>query len=228
MTSLQLFKAIGDIDDELITEASKTHNKQHKNTLAMTALIACIMLAVCLFTSQKVMQQNNSFYNIYKTVEKTSTETSQKIDSSVDNIVINNIDSLYSNKKFGGKLKEVSENRWQKQYGAEDFLKTHKKKYNLSFSDTQKVLYGVVELELSKNKVIEIKAADGKMLDSSFKKLNKTTIGNYKVAICKLCSENNGRNYCAIVNGGNAVYTIEENEMTFKEFVLLLKEIFEY
>lgn len=226
MTSFQLFEAIGDIDDELITEVSNTSYKKHRNILAMTALVACVMLAVGIFAIQGVIHQNN---NLYKTVENPPTQTSQEIDSSVDNVVINQIDSLHSNAKFGGRLKTVSEDQWQKQYGTEDFLSAHEKKYSLSFSNTQEVLYGVVELELPKNQVVEIKVNDVEMLDSSFKELNKTTIGNYEVAICRINTENNDGNYCAIVKGDNAVYTIEDSdEITENQFVLHLKEIFEY
>ncbi len=228
MTSFQLFEAIGDIDDELIAEVSNSSYKKQKKIYTVSVLAACAMLAICIFVNQEKIHQINSDNraNENEIVYNTPTETLQvkAIEEAVDNVVINKIDSLYSNAKFGGKLKEVSVIQWQKQYGTEDFLEAHKRKYKLSFSNTKEILYGVVELELSKDQVVEIRADDGKMLDSSYKELKKTLIGNNEVAICKI----NNSNYCAIATGDNATYTIEVNDVTLKQFVSMLKSIFEY
>ncbi len=227
MTSYQLFETIGDIDDELIEEVSNSSYKKQNKIYTVAVLAACAMLVICLFSYQEKIHKNNKGNQVNEIVYHTTTETLQgkgREKDSVDNVVINKIESSYSNAKFGGKLKEVSERQWQKQYGTENFLEAHKKKYKLSFSNSNKVLYGYVLLQLSKNQVVEITADDEKMLDSSFKELIKTVIGNYEVAICKI----NHGNYCAIVKGNNAVYTIEGGDiMTENQFVLLLKKIFE-
>ncbi len=229
MTSYQLFEAIGDIEDELIEEVCNSSYKNKKQNKIYTVLVlaACAMLVICIFSNQEKIRQNNKGNQVHEIVYYTTTETLQRKErekGSVDNVIINKIESLYSNEKFGGELKEASEIQWQKKYGTEDFLMTRKKKYKFSFSDANKILYGVVELELSNNKVVEIIADDEEMLDSSFKGLKKTLIGNSEVAICKI---NNG-NFCAIVEGSNAVYTIEgDDKISENQFVLLLKKIFE-
>ena len=222
MTSLQLFEAIGNIDDALIEEVGNSSVKKQKKIYTIAVLAACAMLTICIFANQeKIYKSKNN--QVHEIVYQLPTETTNKREKeSVDNVVINKIDSLYSNAKFGGKLKEVSERQWQKQYGSEDFLKAHHVNYKLSLSNSNEVLYGVVELELSKNQVVEIIAANGEMLDSSYKKLKKTLIGKYEVAICKI----NSGNYCAIVYGDNAVYTIEgDDEISENQFVLLIKKI---
>ncbi len=224
MTSFQLFEAIGNIDDALIAEVSNSSYKKTKKFYTISVVAVCTVLAICVFANyEKIHQSNNQVHEI---VYQTPTETTNKREKeAVDNVVINKIDSLYSNAKFGGKLKEVSERQWQKQYGTEDFLKAHKKKYKFSFSDAQKILYGVVELELPNNQVVEIMTSNGEMLDSSYNELKKSLIGNSEVAICKI---NNG-NFCAIVYGDNAVYTIEGDDKIAKtesQFVSLLKKIF--
>lgn len=227
MTSFQLFEAIGNIDDALIAEVSNLSYKKQKKIYTISVLAACAVLAICVFANYEKIHQNNTDNQVHEIVYQTPTETTNKREKeAVDNVVINKIDSLYSNAKFGGKLKEVSERQWQKQYGTEDFLKAHKKKYKFSFSDAQKILYGVVELELPNNQVIDIIASNGEMLDSSFKELKKSLIGNSEVAICKI---NNG-NFCAIVYGDNAVYTIDGDDKIAKtesQFVSLLNGIFE-
>ena len=223
MTSFQLFEAIGNIDDTLIAEVSNSSYKKQKKIYTISVLAACAVLAICVFANHEKIRQSNIDNQVHEIIYQTPTETTNKSEKeAVDNVVINKIDSLYSNAKFGGKLTEVSERQWQKQYGTEDFLKAHKKKYKLSFSDAKKILYGVVELELPNNRVVEILASNGEMLDSSFKELKKTLIGNSKVAICKI---NNG-NFCAIVYGENAVYTIEgSDKMNKNQFIMLLKKI---
>ena len=223
MTSFQLFEAIGNIDDTLIAEVSNSSYKKQKKIYTISVLAACAVLAICVFANHEKIRQSNIDNQVHEIIYQTPTETTNKREKeAVDNVVINKIDSLYSNAKFGGKLTEVSERQWQKQYGTEDFLKAHKKKYKLSFSDAKKILYGVVELELPNNRVVEILASNGEMLDSSFKELKKTLIGNSKVAICKI---NNG-NFCAIVYGENAVYTIEgSDKMNKNQFIMLLKKI---
>lgn len=142
-------------------------------------------------------------------------------------VQINQLDSsLYANAKFGGTLKEVSEEQWQKQYGKADFLEgnpLHKKKYYLSYSKQNKVLYGLLDLELSNHKV-EMRVDDGKMLDSPFEEMKKTKIGWYEIAICQ---SGEGGNYAAIIPGGDAFYTIEESEMTLEAFEELIERIFD-
>lgn len=228
MTSFQLFEAIGNIDDTLIAEINNSSYKRQSKICAVAVLAACAMLAVCVFVNRDKLHQNQMGDQMNEIVDHAPTETQQGKEgekNAVDNVVINKIDSLYSKAKFGGRLKAVSKSQWRKQYGMEDFLEAHKKKYELSYSKTKEILYGVLKLELSKNQVVEIMVNDGEMLDSSFKELKKTLIGNNEVAICKI---NNDGNFCAIVNGDNAVYTIEESdEITENQFVLLLKEIFE-
>lgn len=224
MTSFQLFEAIGNIDDTLIAEVSNSSFKKTKKFYTISVLAACAVLAICVFANQYKIHQINTDTRANKIEYHTPTVTQQgnAREEAIDNVVINKIDSLYSNAKFGGKLKEVSERQWQKQYGTEDFLKAYKKKYKFSFSDAKKILYGVVELELPNNRVVEILASNGEMLDSSFKELKKTLISNSEVAICKI---NNG-NFCAIVYGKNAVYTIEgSDKMNKNQFIMLLKKI---
>ena len=224
MTSFQLFEAIGNIDDALITEVSNSSYKKTKKFYTISVIAACAILTICIFANYKKIHQSNIDNQVNEIVYQTPTETTNKKEKAVvDNVVINKIDSLYSNAKFGGKLKEVSERQWHKQYGTEDFLKAHKKKYKLSFSDTNEILYGVVELELSKNQIVEIITSNEEMLDSSYKELKKSLIGNIEVAICKI---NNG-NFCAIFYGDNSVYTIEgDDKMNKNQFVLLLKNLF--
>ena len=223
MTSFQLFEAIGKIDDTLIEEVSNSSYKKTKKFYTISVVAVCAVLAICVFANYEKIHQNNTDNQVHEIIYQTPTETTNKREKeAVDNVVINKIDSLYSNAKFGGKLKEVSERQWQKQYGTEDFLKSYKKKYKFSFSDAKIILYGVLELELPNNQVVEILASNGEMLDSSFKELKKTLIGNSKVAICKI---NNG-NFCAIVYGENAVYTIEgSDKMNKNQFIMLLKKI---
>lgn len=223
MTSFQLFEVIGNIDDMLISEVSNSSYRKQNKIYTISVLAACAMLAICIFANYEKIYQSNNDNQVHEIIYQTSTETTNKREKqAVDNVVINKIDSLYSNAKFGGKLTEVSERQWKKQYGTEDFLKAQKKKYKFSFSDSKKILYGVVELELSNNKVVDILANDEKMLDSSFKELKKTLIGNSEVAICKI---NNG-NFCAIVYGNNAVYTIEgDDKIAINQFIMLLKRI---
>ena len=224
MTSFQLFEAIGNIDDTLIAEVSNSSFNKTKKFYTISVLAACAVLAICVFANFEKIHQINTDNRANEIVYQTPTVTLQgnAREEAIDNVVINKIDSLYSNAKFGGKLKQVSERQWQKQYGTEDFLKAHKKKYKFSFSDAKKILYGVVELELPNNQVVDIIASNGEMLDSSFKELKKTLIGNSEVAICKI---NNG-NFCAIVYGKNAVYTIEGDEkMNKNQFIMLLKKI---
>lgn len=231
MTSFQLFEAIGTIDELLISEVNNTSYKKQRKIYTTVVLAACAMLAICIFANREKIHQNHTGSQVHEIVDHTPTETPQGKESekkAVDNVVINKIDSLHSNAKFGGRLKAVSERQWQKQYGMEDFLKAHKTKYELSYSKTKEILYGVVRLELSKNNVVEILVNDEEMLDSSLKELKTTLIGNDEVAICKINNENDDGNFCAIVNGDNAVYTIEESdEITENQFVFLLKEIFE-
>lgn len=223
MTSFQLFEAIGNVDDTLIAEVSNSSFKKTKKFYTISVLATCAVLAICIFANYEKIHQSNADNQVHEIIYQTPTETTNKREKeAVDNVVINKIDSLYSNAKFGGKLKEVSERQWQKQYGTEDFLKSYKKKYKFSFSDAKIILYGVLELELPNNQVVEILASNGEMLDSSFKELKKTLIGNSEVAICKI---NNG-NFCAIVYGKNAVYTIEGDEkMNKNQFIMLLKKI---
>ena len=223
MTSFQLFEAIGNVDDTLIAEVSNSSFKKTKKFYTISVLATCAVLAICIFANYEKIHQSNADNQVHEIIYQTPTETTNKREKeAVDNVVINKIDSLYSNAKFGGKLKEVSERQWQKQYGTEDFLKSYKKKYKFSFSDAKIILYGVLELELPNNQVVEILASNGEMLDSSFKELKKTLIGNSKVAICKI---NNG-NFCAIVYGENAVYTIEgSDKMNKNQFIMLLKKI---
>ncbi len=231
MTSFQLFEAIGNIDELLISEVNNTSYKKQRKIYTTVVLAACAMLAICIFAKREKIYQNHTTSQVHEIANHTSTETPQGKESekkAVDNVVINKIDSLYSKAKLGGRLKEVSEKQWQKQYGTEDFLEAHKKKYELSYSKTKEILYGVVRLELSKNHVIQILVNDGEMLDSSFKELKTTPIGNNEVAICRINSENDDGNFCAIINGDNAVYTIEESDdITENQFVLLLNEILE-
>ncbi len=223
MTSFQLFEAIGSIDDTLIAEVSNSSYKKQKKIYTISVLATCAVLAICVFANYEKIHQINTDNRTNEIVYHTPTVTLQgnSREEAIDNVVINKIDSLYSNAKFGGKLKEVSERQWQKQYGTEDFLKAYKKKYKFSFSDAKKILYGVVELELPNNQVVEILVSNGEMLDSSFKELKKTLIGNSEVAICKM----NNRNFCAIVYGENAVYTIEgDDKMNKNQFIMLLKK----
>lgn len=231
MTSFQLFEAIGNIDELLISEVNNKSNKKQRKIYTAVVLAACAMLAICIFPKWEKIYQNHTGSQVHEIADQTPTETPQGKESekkALDNVVINNIDSLHSKAKFGGRLKEVSEKQWQKQYGTEDFLEAHKKKYELSYSKTKEILYGVVSLELSKNHVVQILVNDGEMLDSSFKELKTTRIGNNEVAICRINNENDDGNFCAIINGDKAIYTIEESdEITENQFVLLLKEIFE-
>lgn len=53
-------------------------------------------------------------------------------------IVINKVEPKFSNKKLGGRLKQVSEKQWEERFGTEDFLKGHKKEYEFSFSKKMK------------------------------------------------------------------------------------------
>lgn len=231
MTSFQLFEAIGNIDELLISEVNNKSYKKQREIYTTVVVTACAMLAIFIFAKREQIYQNHTGSQVHEIADHTPTETPQGKESekkALDNVVINNIDSLHSKAKFGGRLKEVSEKQWQKQYGTEDFLEAHKKKYELSYSKTKEILYGVVSLELSKNHVVQILVNDGEMLDSSFKELKTTRIGNNEVAICRINNENDDGNFCAIINGDNAVYTIEESdEITENQFVVLLKEIFE-
>ena len=57
----------------------------------------------------------------------------------------------------------VSAKEWKKQYGIETFLNNHNVEYLLSFSNDEKVLDGVLNVELP-NDNLEIRVSDSAMI----------------------------------------------------------------
>lgn len=229
MTSFQLFEAIGNIDDILIEEACNSMYKKSRKAILLVSKAACAIIIISIIVNQVISRQNYVDNDEYNVAEKLPQETPVLKDEDQevhnDNIQINEINSLYSNAKFGGRLKVVSAKEWQKQYGIEAFLKNHNVEYLLSFSNDDKVLYGVLNVELP-NDNLEIRVSDSAMIDSSIDNLQTTKIGNINVAICRIITGDEG-NYCAIFEGEKTVYTIERSNISQEHFIMLLQDLFE-
>jgi len=229
MTSFQLFEAIGNIDDILIEEACNSMYKKSRRVILLVSTVACAMIIISIIVNQAVSRPYNVGNDEYSVAEKLPQETPVLKDEVQelynDNIEINEINSLYSNAKFGGRLKVVSAKEWKKQYGIEAFLNNHNVEYLLSFSNDEKILYGVLNVELPDNN-LQLRVSDRAMIDSSIDNLKTTVIGNVDVAICRIIAGDEG-NYCAIYEGEKAVYTIEQSDISQEHFIMLLEELFE-
>lgn len=95
-------------------------------------------------------------------------------------IVINKVEPKFSNKKLGGRLKQVSEKQWEERFGTEDFLKGHKKEYEFSFSKKNEILYGTVSIEMPGYGTKKFVVHNREMLEGSYGKLKKSRIGGYR------------------------------------------------
>lgn len=259
MTNIELFKAIGDVDEELLEELEQIPEKKRRKVFGRNiwtgrrmaaAMAVCAGFVFCMLLNQIVSELHFQKGTKPEVAERQSaikfdemsegegicsdtaddradadegTLQKKEEDNDSADLQVNHLDSLYGNAKFGGHLKSVSEGQWQKQYGKEAFLTGRKVEYLLSYNEQKEVLYGVAVLQWQKDK-LEMRVSDGKMLDSSFKDLKKTKIGRYEIALC-VC-DGVGNNLAAIVQGQNAIYTIEESEMGLEDFSNLLEEVF--
>lgn len=145
-------------------------------------------------------------------------------------IVINKVELKFANKKLGGKLKQVSEKQWEERFGTEDFLKGHKKEYEFSFSKKNEILYGIVSIEVPGYGTKKFRVHNREMLEGQYEKLKKSLIGGTEIAACRLTGGDGDGSFAAIVEGSQAVYSLETytNEIKTKEqFISLLKLIFE-
>lgn len=231
MTKLQFFKELGNIDKQIIEEVSTVPYKKHRNPVYVVAVVACVLIVFGVFVSYKISHENikhNPADNLI--TQNTATEPTPTIitfEQLLDRAKINKIPPLYSTSKLWMDLKPVSEKKWEKRYGLDNFVKLHEREYKFSYSyKKKKVWCGLLSLKLSKKKVVDMKVHEKNMLYNPYTNLKTTFIGDYEVAICQKGISNWG----AIIYGDNdIIYVFERStERTKKQFLKLLLEILEY
>lgn len=233
MTKFHFFKLLGGIDEKIIEEVSNVPFKKHRKLTSITAIAACTLILFGTFIGYKILHKNATNNTTDKSIAQNiviePTPDAMTLEQLLDTAKVNKIVPLHSTAKLGGKLKIVTKKQWKGKYGTEDFVDIRKNKYLFSYGTyykKNKILYGMLNLKLSTNKIIQIIVHDKSILYHPYTNLKTTLIGNYEVAICQKGISNWG----AIIYGNNDIFYVFETHYphTKKQFLKLLLEILTY
>lgn len=228
MNSEELWKAIGDIEEDLILEPyeySKSNNK--KKTIiffvmgALAASIAFFLVVsgvLTLFKNNSEGMQLSSSDNVIESDEKNKEKDFD--------IVVNYVDTVRSDYEEKGVLKEVVQEKWMEKYGSSIFLFGADLKYYFNYSEEEEVLYGIIQRKTKNGDMVNIQTKSADVAEYNYDELKKTIINENKVAVCMLKQTEKKENYFIIYQKSDVCYKIEDDNMTLDECKTLLQELF--